>query len=175
MWKRRPGLLLFRLLALGIILSVGCSIFATRPVQEMSYSLAAIKAAKEVQADTYTPELFRLSNEWFFRAKNEYKFKNFKLAKEYAEKARHLAEQAEFESIRSGATRSEGADAPGGSPESAATAPGGAGAGPKARETPTPTGTPIETYDQHKMEDDAKRSASTPPSSGGTAGAPPRP
>src|SRR5690348_3640000 len=75
----------------------GCSIIATRPVQEMSDATAAIRAAKEVQADTLAPEYYRQSNEWFFRAKHEYKFKNFKLAKEYADKARYLAEQAEFE------------------------------------------------------------------------------
>jgi hypothetical protein len=160
LWKRRPGLFIFRLLALGGVFSWGCSIFATRPVQEMSYTLAAIKAAKEVQADTYTPELFRLSNEWFFRAKNEYKFKNFKLAREYADKARHLAEQAEFEAIRSGAIRSEGADAPGGSPESASLPPGGGG--PRPASTPTPTGTPVEVFEQRKAEEDAKNAPPPP-------------
>lgn len=182
LWKRRPGLLFVRLLALvlfsalllSLMVSTGCTIFATRPVQEMSYTLAAIKAAKEVQADVYTPELFRLSNEWFFRAKNEYKYKNFKLAKEYADKARHLAEQAEFEAIRSGAIRSEGADTPGGGADTATLPPGNGST--KAQAIPTPTGTPVEVYDQRKAEDDARRQPSAPTTpSGSSGGTPPRP
>lgn len=159
---------------LSALFWVGCSIFATRPVQEMSYGLAAIKAAKEVQADTYAPELFRLANEWFFRAKNEYKFKNFKLAKEYADKARHFAEQAEFESVRGGAVRSEGADAMTPPPVPAQGEehrPGDAGSGVQ----PTPTGTPIESYDQRKAEEDAKHGpapASTTPNPAPAGGAP---
>ncbi len=86
---------------------VGCSLLATRPVQEMSDTSAALKAAHEVNADTLAPELYRQANEWFFKAKNEYKLKNFNLADEYATKARYYAEQAEFESIRNGGIRSE--------------------------------------------------------------------
>lgn len=88
-------------------LNVGCSLFAVRPVQEMSDTSAAIRAAHEVNADTLAPELYRQANEWFFKAKNEYKLKNFSLAEEYALKARRYAEQAEFESIRNGGIRSE--------------------------------------------------------------------
>ena len=84
---------------------VGCSLLATRPVQEMSDTAAAIKAAREVQADVLAPDFFREASEWFYKAKKEYKFKNFLLAKQYAQKARHFAEQAEFDSIRSGGTR----------------------------------------------------------------------
>src|SRR5690348_10262313 len=83
--------ILFILFGAGLL---GCSIFARRPVQEMSETGAAIRAAKEVQADTLAPEFFRQANEWFFRAKHEYKFKNFHLAKEYADKARMFAEKA---------------------------------------------------------------------------------
>src|SRR4051812_24234163 len=59
--------------------NLGCSLLATRPLQEMSDTSAAIRAAKEVQADTLSPEFYRQSNEWFFKAKHEYKFKNFLL------------------------------------------------------------------------------------------------
>lgn len=79
----------------------------TRPVQEMSDTAAAIRAAREVQADTLSPELFRQANEWFFRAKNEYKLKNFKLAQDYALKARSFAEKAEFEVLKSGGSRNQ--------------------------------------------------------------------
>jgi hypothetical protein len=83
----------------------GCSLIATRPVQEMSDTSAALRAAREVQADSLAPELYRMSTEWFFRAKKEYKFKNFYLAKNFADKARRYAEQAEFEAVRNGGTR----------------------------------------------------------------------
>ena len=73
----------------------------------MSDTAAAIRAAREVQADTLAPELFRQANEWFFKAKNEYKFKNFEMADDYAQKARRYAEQAEFTSIQSGGSRSD--------------------------------------------------------------------
>lgn len=85
----------------------GCSILATRPVQEMSDTAAAIKAAREVQADTLTPELFRQANEWYQLARREYKFKNFKLASQYAARARDYAEQAEFEAVRGGVSRGD--------------------------------------------------------------------
>lgn len=77
-----------------------------RPVQDMSDTAAAIRAAREVQADTLAPELYRQANEWFFRAKHEYKFKNFDLARSYSDKARVFAEDAEFEAIRNGGNRS---------------------------------------------------------------------
>ena len=84
----------------------GCSIAATRPVQEMSDAVAAMKAAREVQADSNAPEYFRLSEELYFKARQEYKLKNFSRAKKLAEQAREAAEKAEFLSIRAGATRS---------------------------------------------------------------------
>ena len=97
-----------RLAAIALALSApGCTLFYTRPVQNMSDTSAAIKAAREVQADTLAPELFRQSNEWFFRAKREYRTKNFELAAEYAHKARFFAEQAEYEAMRNGAKRVE--------------------------------------------------------------------
>src|SRR4051812_41542456 len=64
-------------------LMAGCSIVATRPVQEMSDTQASLRAAREVQADTLSPELYRQATELYFKAKNEYKFKNFELARRY--------------------------------------------------------------------------------------------
>lgn len=93
--------------ALAMMITLGCSILSTRPVQEMSDTAASIRAAREVQADTLAPELFRQANEWFFKAKHEYKFKNFDLAKSYAERARKFAEDAEFESMRNGGSRTD--------------------------------------------------------------------
>ena len=122
-----------------------CSLFVTRPVQEMSETAAAIRAAKEVQADTLTPELYRQATEYFFKAKREYKFKNFSKSKDYLEKSKSYAERAEFESLRQGAVRTDnggvnpfspidpGAIPP--PPEPAAT--------PTPYEYPTPEPTPV--------------------------------
>lgn len=129
----------------------GCSIFYSRPVQEMSDTAASLRAAREVQADTLAPELYRQANEWFFRAKNEYKFKNFKLANEYAAKARYFAEQAEFESLRSGGTRTaaDEANIPDPMANTLPGAPAGGAQGPPEKkpapyEYPTPQATPYE-------------------------------
>lgn len=73
----------------------------------MSDASAAIKAAKGIQADTIAPELYREANEWWRRARHEYRFKNFDLASQYAKKARLLAEQAEFEAMQSSGQRAE--------------------------------------------------------------------
>jgi hypothetical protein len=140
-------------LSLSLIPIAGCSIFASRPVQEMSYTSAAIRAAKEVQADTLAPELFRQANEWFFKAKHEYKFKNFKLAKEYTDKARHYAEQAEFESLRNGGNRTESAP-----PDTASERPAA-----KPYPYPTPEGTPAEVYEQKKAEEEKRKATGSSP------------
>lgn len=111
----------------------------------MSDTAAAIRAAREVQADTLAPELYRQSNEWFFRAKREYKFKNFDLARTYSDKARLFAEDAEFEAMRSGGNRTEtqiadpmasGLNPPPSQPIPTST--------PEPYAYPTPTGTPAD-------------------------------
>lgn len=134
-----------------------CSLLATRPLQEMSFSSAAIRAAKEVQADTLAPEYFRQSNEWFSRAKREYKLKNFLLARESANKARYYAERAEFEALRGGGVRNEqgsGPDPLGKDPmaeEGAALAPKHPDENPK-HEYPVSSGIPAEDYEKRKSE-----------------------
>jgi hypothetical protein len=166
-------------LCLGFALA-GCTLLTTRPIQEMSITAAAIRAAKEVQADTLSPDFFRLAGEWYFQAKHEYKFKNFKMAKDYAEKARFFAEKAEYESIRNGGNRTDqgvtdplanggGGDAGGAPNEGGANgAGGGNGKGPPDPKStpyayPTPAGTPADVYDQRKAEDDARAQAQAKP------------
>jgi hypothetical protein len=90
-----------------LLICVSCSLFKTRPVQEMSDTAAALKAAKEAQADVIAPVLYREANEWWTKAKAEYKYKNFEAAENYAIKARKLAEQAEFEAIKNPSQRTE--------------------------------------------------------------------
>lgn len=75
-------------------------------MQEMSDTIAALRAAKEVQADVLAPEIFREAREAFFKGKREYRLKNFALAKQLIDRSRTLAERAEFEALKSGATRS---------------------------------------------------------------------
>ncbi|MCM2322143.1 MAG: DUF4398 domain-containing protein [Oligoflexia bacterium] len=99
-------------LALGLVLGLvgsgtSCTILTTRPVQDMSDTAAAIRAAREVQAEVLSPEYYRQANEWFAKARREYKFRNFHEAKEYSSKARRYAEQAEFEAIRANGTRAD--------------------------------------------------------------------
>lgn len=111
-WNRNLNFEFLRIYRLPLTLllissSLGCSLLATRPVQEMSDTTAALRAAKEVQADTLAPELYRKANELFLKARKEYKYKNFYLANDYAEQARALAEQAEFEAIRGGGIRQD--------------------------------------------------------------------
>lgn len=91
----------------------------------MSDAAAALRAAREVQADTRSTEYFRYAEEMYLKARQDYRLKNFLKAREAAEKSREAAERAEFLSIRSGAVRSSLADAP-----------------PAAEPTPEPTPTP---------------------------------
>jgi hypothetical protein len=145
-----------------LLFSGSCSVFATRPVQDMSDTEAALRAAKEVQADTLAPELYRQANEWWFNARKEYRFKNFALAQEEAVKARRFAEQAEFEALRNGGNRTDVApvdqaiQAP-----STQSIPSGGGATPEPSSTPyaypTPQGTPADQYEQRKTEDEARK------------------
>jgi hypothetical protein len=139
----------YALTTVALLTVASCALTATRPVQEMSDTGAAIRAAKEVQADTLAPELYRQANEWFLKARKEYKFKNFSFAQQYAVRARKFAEQAEYESIKNGGTRSE---APADQPAAAAPA-------PAPNEYPAPQGTPAESYEQRKAEDEAARKA----------------
>ena len=152
----------FSLFLILIFLLAGCSILYTRPVQEMSDTTAALRAAREVQADTLAPEFYRQANEWFSRAKHEYKFKNFKLAKEYADRARGFAEQAELESLRNGGIRSDL------NPPEAAPPP------PPPYPYPEKAGVSLETYEQNKTQEAAAKNmppaAGTNPSGGANPG-----
>lgn len=100
----RQALFFFLVLLISITL-VGCSLFHDRPIQLMSDTAAALIAAREVSADSLAPEKFRLANEAFLRAQNEYRLKNFEIAEKYAKRAKRLAEESEFDSLRQGSNR----------------------------------------------------------------------
>lgn len=86
-------------------LTLACAVTATRPTQEMSDASAAIRAAKEIEADKLAPELFRKASETYQNARREYKLKNFLEARDLAQKARAYAEKAEFLSMQGGGVR----------------------------------------------------------------------
>ncbi len=71
----------------------------------MSNTSAALKAAREVNADSLAPEKYRLATEAYFRAQNEYRMKNFQIAEDYARRAIKLAEESEFDALRQGSSR----------------------------------------------------------------------
>jgi hypothetical protein len=96
-----------------------CSIVAIRPRQEMADTAAAIRAAREVNAQTAAPEFYREAEEWYFKARQEYRLKNFKLAKDAADRARAAAEKAEFQAILGGAQRGSLQAEPQGEPQDA--------------------------------------------------------
>lgn len=137
-----PAALLLMLAALP-----ACSVVQTRPVQEMSDTQSALRAAKEVQADVLAAELYRQAADWFLLARNEYRQKNFSEAREFLEKSRRYAEQAEFEAVRGGAQRSDLSPPP--PPEKTA----------EKYDYPEPTGTPAAAYEQSLRQQASEASA----------------
>lgn len=93
------------LLAFLVGVVVACSVTTTRPLQEMADTDAAVRAAREVNAVSLAPELFRQATENHEKAKREYRLKNFHQAKALAQVARDFAEKAEYEAIRAGGER----------------------------------------------------------------------
>jgi len=71
----------------------------------MANTAAALRAAREVNASTAAPEFYREAEEWYFKAKQEYRLKNFQRAKEAADRARTAAEKAEFQALLGGSKR----------------------------------------------------------------------
>ncbi|RYZ64630.1 MAG: DUF4398 domain-containing protein, partial [Proteobacteria bacterium] len=102
----RRLLLFFGLMLTVMTLSNCASITTTRPVQEMADTVAALKAAREVGADSVAPELYRQAIESYTKARNDYRFKNFASAKRSALRAKKLAEEAEYQAILKGQNRS---------------------------------------------------------------------
>lgn len=96
----------FRVLPLLCLTGLlGCAVLVSRPNQDMSDTAAALRAAREVQADTLFPELMTQATGAFFQAKQEYRLKNFSEALRHARKARRLAEEAEYLSLKKGGNR----------------------------------------------------------------------
>lgn len=102
--RGRYGTLLILTGAIGLT-PAACSIATTRPVQEMSYADSALRAARDLHADSLSAELFRAATEVYSNAKREYRLKNFDTARKYALKSMRLSERAEFDAyLKGGAT-----------------------------------------------------------------------
>ncbi len=84
-----------------------CGLTTARPKLEMSLAQSAFLAAKEAQADSKSPTLFRKAEVFYIRAKSAYRRKYFNKAKEYALLSKQYAEEAEYEAVRIRATEGE--------------------------------------------------------------------
>lgn len=99
----------YSLLFLAVILPsitaflfTGCAIFDSRPVKQMAYAEAALYAASIANAESNpsTTIIYQLAKDQLARARSYYRLKNFKMALATAVKARRLAEEAEWKSLR---------------------------------------------------------------------------
>lgn len=89
-----------------MLVVAGCTLLTPRPIQDLADAKAALKAAKEVGADSAVPAIFLEASEAYFKAERNYQLKNFAIAKDYAIRCRVLAEEAEFEALKLGKNRS---------------------------------------------------------------------
>lgn len=88
------------ILLMNLLLASACGVLTTRPKQEMSYAQVAYLAAKEVQADSKAPVLFRKAEFYYLRAKSAYKRKYFNKALELANLSRSYSERAEYIAVQ---------------------------------------------------------------------------
>lgn len=85
---------------LSITLLGACGLTATRPKLEMTLAQEAFIAARDADALTHAPALYRQAEEYYLRAKSAYRRKYFNQAKQYAEASRSYSERAEFTAMR---------------------------------------------------------------------------
>lgn len=132
--------------ALIILVSIAActSVTATRPDQELAQAVYAVKAAKEVQADTLSPGMYRKATELLEEAKRDYRLKNYEESKYNLKRARLAAEAAELAALKSGGSRNGPQAAPtdpmAGAPAGMGMMPGmGNAPMPGPQSTPSPT------------------------------------
>ena len=77
-----------------------CGLTTTRPKLEMSMAQAAFLAAKNAQADTKAPGLYRKAEYFYLKAKSAYKRKYFNKAQEFAVLSKKYSERAEYVAVR---------------------------------------------------------------------------
>lgn len=86
-------------IALLIFLSA-CGLATTRPKLEMRMAQSAFVAAKEAEAQTLTPGIYRKAEFYYLKAKSSYRRKYFNKAKQYAVLSKKFSEKAEYLSVR---------------------------------------------------------------------------
>ena len=79
---------------------MSCGIATTRPKLEMSLAQVAFLAAKDAQADTKAPGLYRKAEYYYLKAKSSYKRKYFNKAQQYAILSKKYSERAEYVAVR---------------------------------------------------------------------------
>lgn len=88
--------------SLAALLFPSCAMVESRPVKQMAYAEAAVHGAVLANAETNpdTSAVFLLSRDSLARARSFYRLKNFREARKLAVRARRLAEEAEWKSLR---------------------------------------------------------------------------
>ena len=84
------------LLILALPIFIGCQ---SRPVQDLALADVAIKAAQKAKADALAPDAYRKAENHYLRAKKDFNDGYYDSSKDYAKKARLLAEQAEYKAL----------------------------------------------------------------------------
>lgn len=78
------------------VLLAGC---AAKPVEYLVFADVAIKAAQKAKADSLASTTYRQAENNYLRAKKDYVDGYYASSQQFANDARRLAEQAEFQSI----------------------------------------------------------------------------
>jgi len=79
------------------ILASSCASTADKPIKQMVYTSAAMKAAERAQSEKRSPDLYRRAENRFWKSKQLYLAKEYQEAGRAANDARRLAERAELD------------------------------------------------------------------------------
>lgn len=90
------------LIGIAVFYFSGCAMLESRPVKQMAYAEAAMQGAILANAENNpdTVAIFQLARDSLSRARSYYRLKNFKMCRVLAVRARQLAEEAEWKSLR---------------------------------------------------------------------------
>ena len=78
---------------------LGMSACTQRPVDSLIFADVALRAAQKAKADVLAPDAYRKAENYFLRAKRDFNEGYFDSCRKYGEKARILAEQAEYKAM----------------------------------------------------------------------------
>lgn len=86
-----------RVIFLALVLG-GCSSLEgdSRPIHEMVFASAALKAAEKSRAERFAPDLYRKAEANYWKAKSYFATRQFTLARQSAFLAKRYAENAEM-------------------------------------------------------------------------------